>query len=83
MLLPPTTRTIPFSPFLENTFREAIFPLTYSEETVTIFGNLTDVLGLTKKTFRAPTWSPDKMMVGDLSAQGLTSRIDFKNLVCF
>ena len=41
----------------------------YSEVTVIIFGNIIDILGLNKKTFRAPTWSPDKMIVGDLSTQ--------------
>lgn len=42
----------------------------YSEVTVIIFGNIIDILGLNKKTFRAPTWSPDKMIdQGDLSTQ--------------
>ncbi len=82
MLLPPTTRTIPFSPFLENTFRETICPLMYSEVTVIMFGNIIDILGLNKKTFRAPTWSPDKMIVGDLSTQRLPSQVDCRNLLC-
>ena len=76
MLLPPTTRTIPFSPFLENTFRETMCPLMNSEVTVIILGNITDILGLDKKTFRAPTWSPEKKIVGDLSAQRLPSQIN-------
>ena len=37
-----------------------------------MFGNIIDVLGLNKKTFRAP----DKMIVGDLSTQRLPSQVD-------
>src|SRR6476619_1212356 len=76
MLLPPTTRTIPFSPFLENTFRETICLLMYSGVTVIIFGIIIDILGLNKKTFRAPTWSPDKMIIGNLFTQRLQSQVD-------